>query len=199
MSWLSRFMSFFKKEDENIVLLGENVASSKEALEKTVLECHKDIQKSVRRLSLAQKQVLEQQEQLTGHMDEALDRLGADKALVLNMSDTLRLIDRLDAIKDILKDNKVGLELTGEVIKELQSRAQISPLCQLGEPYPEENCQVVGTMESDVFPQGYVTSVTEQGYRARSGATLRSAKVIVAKAPLSIPNMQNGEFYEPTV
>ncbi len=180
MNWISKFFSRNQITKQTALSsIEHSLQESQEQVEQLIGDLQRETQKSLRRLNLDQKRQIEVSEHTSEQLGQLLERIYQDKALVLDLKATISLLDELNQVQNAIKYNSIAQELLNKILAEIQTKAMLAPICKLGEPYPENHCQVVGTIEMQGLALGCIASITEQGYIYSSDKVIRSAKVVV--------------------
>lgn len=142
----------------------------------------REIQRQLRRLSLNYSQQAEKVSDLEDTLNLLRFELRGENALILKTEACLIALDRLSGLIEHLDPGSDAHRLARELESQLLSESSIQPICIPGEPYPDADCEVLGTLVGDDTPPGTVLKVIQQGYRNASGLAIRRAKVIVANS-----------------
>ena len=177
VSWFKRW---FGKSGGRRIDLGD-ISASIDALSDKVSANEGGIQRGLRRLSMAQKQ---QSDAITSLKFALAERHG----LSLTYEHILQTLDNLAKINhaatNVADHHDVIAPLATRTTEELLSLCALEMIAVIGKPYPAQNCEVIGSVETSElaqWPPGTVVEVLQQGYQTTQGDVVRPAKVIVSR------------------
>lgn len=184
IGWFKRLFS--KEQGQHTKLDG--ISTSIEALNGTISSNGSVIQKGFRRLSMAQKQQSDAIALLSQESSSIKFALAQAKGLSLTYEQILHLLDGLarvnHAANNAADPREIIAPLVLRMIEDLLSLFELTGVAEVGKPYPEQGCEVVGaadTLESPQWPPGTITEILLQGYQTTAGNLVRTAKVIASR------------------
>lgn len=181
MNWLKRWLG-----TGQLGPLLERMATSLDSVGEAVSSNESALQKGLRRLSMAQKQQNETLERLVQESAKTRFALEAHQGLALSHQQLLRTLDNLAKIElgvgQPSSTREVIAPLIDQTRSDLLADCDIAPVAQVGKPYPDHACEVVGSAEHHDWPPGTVVEILQQGYQTANGDMLRAAKVMVCSA-----------------
>jgi hypothetical protein len=155
-------------------------AEDLESVRSDITHNHKEMQRQMRRMILG----MGQQEEKLAALEKGLSLVRAEirgeNALVLKTDKCIEAFDRLSELMEHLEPDTDAHQLAGALASLLQAGACIRSVCVKYEPYPDSDCEVLGSVVNNDLPSGTVLNVIQQGYVSASGSTLRRAKVMVS-------------------
>lgn len=173
----SKTARIFSKSDKNGPLLLKKSDELMAFLEET----SQTNQKNLRRLVLAQKQQTERIEGVVEDVAKILDLTRVETTMSFSLEETMSLLSSLGQLGELVQSHPVASSMLQQSIGTIRSKSGLVPICKLGEPYPDQDCEIVGVVESLTKQSGIIESITEQGYRFEGGKTVKKAKVVVTK------------------
>jgi molecular chaperone GrpE (heat shock protein) len=183
-SWFKRW---FGRSDGRRINLGD-ISALIDALSEVVSANEGDIQRRLRRLSMAQKQQSDAIALLTQESASLKFTLAKRHGLILTYEHILQTLDNLAKINhaatNVADHRDVIAPLTTRTMEDLLSLCELEMIAVIGKRYPARNCEVIGaveTLEQAQCPPGTVVEVLQQGYQTIQGDVVRTAKVIVSR------------------
>jgi len=186
MNWFKRWWGKGARQRTSL----EDITSSIEALSEAVSSNESGIQKGLRRLSMAQKQQSDTLAMLAQESASLKFTLTECQGLTLTYDQVLHTLDNLSkidhAVSNVTDSRNVITPLIERTAKDLLSLCALETMVEIGKPYPDKACEVVGaveTLEQPQWPPGTVVEVLQQGYQTAQGDVVRAAKVVVSREP----------------
>jgi molecular chaperone GrpE (heat shock protein) len=195
MGWFKRW---FRKEDDLHTELS-NISASIDDLSEAVSANESGTQKGLRRLSMAQKQQSEAIALLTQESTSLKFALAQRNGLTLTYEQILHTLDSLAKVNHAANNaapQEIIAPLTARVIEDLLPLCELAIIAEIGKPYPDQGCKVVGatdTSEKPQWPPGTVVEVLQQGYQTTAGDVVRTAKVIVSRETSTLQSIRQTE------
>lgn len=171
MNWLHRILG--------IDQLSQGLAGAQTGVLDAFNEAQQEQKKSQRRLALAQQQQHDAIEQLRADVAILAASLAQQHGVPLEYPQLIEHLDQLEKLGQLHSGDESFNHLLTQTIDMFRTYCGLEPLATLGEPYPEQACEVVAALPSDQHPPGRVHQILQQGYRSKHGQIVRFAKVVV--------------------
>lgn len=139
--------------------------------------------KGLRRLALAQKQQGDSIDALKAQVEGLSAHFEPPEGTVLQNKDLLELLDNLHRIELAGQNTEMVSPLVQRAVEGVLQHSRWEALAHLGQPYPEEGCEVIGATPTAEQTPGTVREVIQQGYRDANQQLIRTAKVVVYQQP----------------
>ena len=184
MKWLRRWLG--SEQDKGLL---EHMAKSFDQVNDAVSSNESALKTGLRRLSMAQKQQNDILERLLEESAKTRAALKTGTSVTLSHEQLLYTLDNLAKIEQAASSTLPVIEsVVEQTIVDLLAHCEVTPIALLGQHYPEQACEVVGSAAHNEWPDGTVVEILQQGFRTDDGELLRPAKVIVCStaAPAGI-------------
>lgn len=149
----------------------------------TTQEHLQEQKKGLRRLALAQKQQGDTMGALKAQVEMLSAHFGSSEGTMLQNEHLLELLDNLHRIELAGQNAEMVATLVQKTMEGVLQRSRWEALTHVGQPYPEEGCEVIGAIPAAEQTPGTVREVVQQGYWDAERRLIRTAKVVVYQQP----------------